>query len=85
MPENVFFPRTLCIGLLALFGLAMQEVRADEGISRRELAQAIDALVEEARAKGPIAGISVGISIDGEVVHARGYGFADLENDVPAT
>jgi len=48
------------------------------------LTEAIDALVREAMEEGPIAGVSVGISRGGRIIHARGYGFADLENDLPA-
>jgi len=36
------------------------------------------------RAKG-VPGLSCAVAIDGDIVFAQGYGFADLENDVPAT
>ena len=49
------------------------------------LSTRIDAIAQAALVDGPIAGMSVAVVKDGEVVHARGYGFADVENEVPAT
>lgn len=45
----------------------------------------IDAIVDSAMSTGSIAGMSVAVGRNGRVVHARGYGFADLEHEVPAT
>lgn len=44
----------------------------------------VDARVGEARARRKIPGLSVAI-YDGKAVWAKGYGLADVENDVPAT
>ena len=49
------------------------------------LARAIDAIVEEAMEEGPISGVSVAVARGPRVIFARGYGFADLENERPAT
>ena len=49
------------------------------------LGEAIDAAVENAMAEGPIVGLSLAASRGGRVVHAQGYGLADLENQLPAT
>ena len=43
----------------------------------------VDALVEKERARQQIPGLSVAILRDGEVVHARGYGLANLEHAAP--
>jgi len=47
--------------------------------------ETVDRLVLQAMEEGPIAGVSVGIERGGRVIHAKGYGFADLEHRVPAT
>ena len=46
---------------------------------------AVDALAAEALARGPIAGLSIAVQARGVEVLARGYGFADLEAQRPAT
>jgi CubicO group peptidase (beta-lactamase class C family) len=45
----------------------------------------IDAIVRNAIEESPTAGLSVGVSHGGKTVLVRGFGRADLENDVPAT
>jgi len=50
-----------------------------------DLEALIDPLVEAAMEDGLTPGISVGVMQDGEIVVAKGYGLADVENDVPAT
>lgn len=49
------------------------------------LAPGIRALVETALREHPSPGASVAVELDGETVFAGGSGFADLENEVPAT
>jgi len=45
----------------------------------------IDAVVEDEMKANSIVGVAIGISKDGETLIAKGYGSADLENDVPVT
>jgi serine beta-lactamase-like protein LACTB, mitochondrial len=45
----------------------------------------IDSLVEQTRAAEQLPGVSVAIAVNGEVVFKKAYGWADLENSVPAT
>ena len=45
---------------------------------------ALDELLESYRAKHGIPGLSAAIAREGSVIWARGYGLADVENDVPA-
>lgn len=45
----------------------------------------VDAAVEEFRQKSSAPGVSIALVQNGEIVYANGYGFADLENSVPAT
>jgi D-alanyl-D-alanine carboxypeptidase len=46
---------------------------------------AIDSIAAAALARGPIAGLSIAVMQHDRLVHDRGYGFADLENGVPAS
>ena len=50
----------------------------------RGFGESIDAIVLEAMENGPISGVSVGVARGGRTIHARGYGWADLENRLPA-
>ncbi len=52
---------------------------------RAGLEHEIDALVEKAMEEGPIAGLSVAVARSGRLVHLKGYGYADLENGIPAS
>lgn len=45
----------------------------------------VDAIAREGIDQKKVASLAVGIVKDGRLVLARGYGFADLENEVPAT
>lgn len=58
---------------------------ASQTASRAQLAQRIDSIAETALHDGPTAALSVAVVRDGETIVERGYGFADIENDVPAT
>jgi len=49
------------------------------------LADPADKIVEEEMQKQHIPGVSVAVLKDGRPLKMRGYGIADLENDVPAT
>ena len=65
-------------------GLLLPNLHAQQ-LSRLDLLIKIDAIVEQAIADGPIAAVSIGVRQGGETVVAKGYGLADLENDVQAT
>ena len=45
----------------------------------------VDAAVEAFRQKTSAPGVSIALVQNGELIYANGYGFADLENSVPAT
>jgi D-alanyl-D-alanine carboxypeptidase len=51
----------------------------------RALVRYVDSVANAAVAERRTAGVSVAIVRSGKTVLAKGYGFADLENDVPAT
>ncbi|HMB89346.1 MAG TPA: serine hydrolase domain-containing protein [Rhodothermales bacterium] len=47
--------------------------------------QAIEEMLTQKMAKDQIPGLSIAIVMEGQVVWSKGYGLADLENQVPAT
>src|ERR1051325_326899 len=49
-----------------------------------ELSDRVDAIANKMLSR-PVAGISVAIARDGQMVFARGYGMANLEHSVPVT
>ena len=51
----------------------------------RALVRYVDSVATAAVAEHRTAGVSVAVVKNGRTVVAKGYGFADLENDVPAT
>jgi CubicO group peptidase (beta-lactamase class C family) len=72
----------LLVLTLTLFSFAA--VWAEE-TNRSELLARIDAIVEEAMESDRVVGTSVGVRKNGEILVAKGYGYADLENHVRAT
>lgn len=49
------------------------------------LARQVDSLATSAIEKGPLAGLGIVVARGDRVLIAKGYGFADLENRIPAT
>jgi len=47
--------------------------------------QQIDTLIEHARTADQLPAVSVAVALNGKVIFKKAYGFADLENNVPAT
>jgi D-alanyl-D-alanine carboxypeptidase len=73
--------------VLVMFGasIAFVPVRARAlQLGDPNVVASIDSLVTLARAGGKVPGISVEVVRGSKVIVARGYGFADIENDVPA-
>jgi CubicO group peptidase (beta-lactamase class C family) len=70
------------LALLVLFG-------ADRWAAGAELSSekqaAIDAAIKARMDERQVPGLSAAIVIDGQLVYERGYGLADVENNVPAT
>ena len=73
--------------MLGAFGcLAPGILPAQSGaVENNRLEVLVDSLAEAAIAAGPLAGLSIGVGQGNDVLVAKGYGYADLENDVPAT
>ena len=67
----------LLVGALATSAARAQDTRA--------LVHYVDSVAGAAVAEHRTAGVSVAVVKNGRTILAKGYGFADLENDVPAT
>jgi len=78
--------RSLVVALLVSMPLACQSAPADSSSAEPggSLAAQIDSLGQALVDGGETVAVSIGVSVGGEVVHTAGYGYADLENDVPA-
>lgn len=79
-------PRCFLIAA-AIALLAASPARSQELLraAPADIEGAVDRIVENAMEQGPISGLSVLVGLEGEVLVAKGYGFADLEHKVPAT
>src|SRR3982751_91796 len=53
--------------------------------SRARLVARIDSIANAAVKNGPVAGLSVAVVKGRDTIVQKGYGFADVENEVPAT
>lgn len=81
--QNTRFVRTArSLALLSLL-LGISGLRAAE--SPADLDAQVDAICEKEIREGPTAGISVAIAEGDKILLAKGYGFADVENEIPAT
>ena len=82
--------RTRLVALCALLGLVAVPVAfADAApVAADGQAERIAALVERleaARQEHHVPGMAIAVVRDGQVVLARGFGFADVDNEVPVT
>ena|SRR5947209_16607341 len=53
--------------------------------SNADLAAQIDTMMSEALRSGPAAGVSIAVVKGGQTIIAKGYGFANVELEVPAS
>ena len=77
--------RILRLGVVPAVLLALILSTSVLSQSRSELLARIDERVETTMERDHIVGTSIGVKKSGEVIVAKGYGYADLENDVRAT
>jgi CubicO group peptidase (beta-lactamase class C family) len=75
--------RPLIALVLALF--AVTPAAAAQRPPRAAVQRTVDSLVANALAEGPVAGMSVAVVRGRDTIVMKGYGFADIENEVPAT
>ncbi len=76
------------LAVLAFIGapsLVEAQTSTHDGEMSDEKVEAIERLLTEKMSEGRIPGLSVAVVHGGQLVWAAGYGFADLENFVPAT
>ena len=71
--------------LLALSLIGMPAAAAAQRPSRAVLQRTVDSLAARALKDGPVAGMSVAVVRGKDTVVMKGYGLADVENDVSAT
>jgi D-alanyl-D-alanine carboxypeptidase len=82
-PHSSTFPMRHTYGAaLLVAALATSTARAQD---TRALVSYVDSVSTAAISQKQTAGVSVAVVKNGRTVLAKGYGFADLENDVPAT
>lgn len=78
-------PVVLIAGLLSGCESPPEDSPAHYAEADGELAGQIYKLAQDALRNHPAPGISIGVQQNGEVLFAGGFGYADLENEVPAT
>jgi CubicO group peptidase (beta-lactamase class C family) len=92
-------PRLFAVTLLALIVLitcgsnlksayAQSSLPYVEQASTPKYAQAIEngrTLLQSLMESSKVAGLSVAVAVDGDVVWTEGFGYADLENRIPIT
>lgn len=80
----------LCLATLVLTAICdaspahAQPARGTQ-VPRDVIARATDSLANAALKSGPVAALSIAVVRGRDTVVMKGYGFADMENDVPAT
>src|SRR5689334_19042065 len=79
--------RLITYGVALLAGSLATSARAQDARAQdtRALVQYVDSVANAAVTAHRTAGVSVAVVKNGRTVLAKGYGFADLENDGPAT
>jgi CubicO group peptidase (beta-lactamase class C family) len=73
------------VGILSLIACPAGEQTTTTVASPDALVAEIDGMVAEALANGPTAAISIAVARGPEIIVAKGYGLADVENEVAAT
>lgn len=71
--------------LLLTVALPVHSVRAQSDTKTQATWKDVDTAIEAARVAAKIPGVNVAIGRDGRIVYERGFGLADVENDVKAT
>lgn len=85
MTSSPLRPRLLPCALLLLLAAAGTAQAQTGARASPALAAAVDSIVEAAMREAQIPGVSIAITRGGQPFYVRGYGFADLEHDVPAS
>src|SRR5690242_10940001 len=83
-PAKLCAALTLATSLAAVAGAQVQS-QGSRSADPRVIATRIDSLVNAALERGPVAAFSVAVVRGRDTITMKGYGTADLENDVAAT
>lgn len=70
--------------LITLLSLILTSLFSAALLSQDKTKQ-VQAYLEQVRLRGNMPGISAAVSVGGEIVFSGGVGYADIENNVPAT
>jgi D-alanyl-D-alanine carboxypeptidase len=73
------------LAILVLLAFLAPALASSQQKLSAQTQSAIDAIAEQALHRGPIAGMSIAIARGSNILVAKGYGYADLENDVAAS
>lgn len=79
------FPKSRMAVLVTLALVAINSPTVAQRTRDQALSARVDSLVERYRAGRHLPGIAIAVVRSGTVIKARGYGFANLELDVPVT
>jgi len=71
----------LLLPVIAVYG---ESANSNDSRGYESLAP-IDAIAQRALEETPLAGLSIAVAKGSEIIHAKGYGYADLEHQIPAT
>ena len=87
MPRSSFLPFAALAAAALVPACAPEppDSPAHDARADGELAGQIHELAQDALSDHPAPGISIGVQQDGEIIFAGGFGYADLEHEVPAT
>ncbi|MGC5328168.1 serine hydrolase domain-containing protein [Brevibacillus sp. SYSU BS000544] len=86
MNKNDYLTKVIYCFLIVLLGLSMMDMSAfAEGASKgaESLEKTVDRYMEKSLTQNKIAGATVVVVKDGNVLLKKGYGFADVEHKIP--
>ena len=75
----------LALTVLTAHHSAIAQSSRGGAVSRDVIARATDSLANAAIKNGPVAALSIAVVRGRDTIVMKGYGFADVENEVPAT
>lgn len=77
--------RPVVAAILCVFSLCVIGRARAQAPSRATVVMQIDSLATAALRNGPVAGLSIAVVKGRDTIVMKGYGLADVENDIPAT
>jgi CubicO group peptidase (beta-lactamase class C family) len=77
--------RIVFLGALATVALPSFATSQSRGVTREVIARAADSIAQAVLQRGRVAAMSIAVVRGRDTIVMKGYGMADVENDVPAT